>query len=186
MKKIIAVIGDSRCSSNSQKAELSFELGKALISSGYRVLTGGRGGVMEEVMRGAKSSPSYCNGDTIAILPTFDCAKANPYADIVIPTGLDIFRNGIVANSDAVVAIGGGAGTLSEIAYAWSLERLIVGYRNIEGWSSKLAGEAVDHRRRYKGLNLNDQVYPSSSAEQTIELLNKYCDIYNRRHIPLK
>lgn len=186
MKKIIAIIGDSRCSRNSQKAEVAFELGKALISGGYRVLTGGRGGVMEEVMRGAKSSPHYCDGDTIAILPTFDRAKANPYADIVIPTGLDIFRNGIIANSDAVVAIGGGAGTLSEIAYAWSLERLIIGYKNIEGWSSKLAGEVVDHRRRYKEFDLNDQVYPTSSAQQTIELLNQYCDIYNRGHNPLK
>jgi uncharacterized protein (TIGR00725 family) len=63
----------------------------------------------------------------LAILPGFDPTIAQEYADITIATGLDQARNLIIVNSDAIIAIGG-AGTLSEIAYAWSLKRLIIAF----------------------------------------------------------
>ncbi len=184
MRKTIAVIGDSRTYKDSISEILAFELGAALVDNGYRVLTGGRGGVMEATMRGAKSSVMYHEGDTIAILPSFDSESANPYADIVIPTGLDIMRNGIIANSDAVIAIGGGAGTLSEMAYAWTMKRLIIGYINVQGWSAKLAGLPINHRKRYKGFE--DIVHPSASAQESINLLKKYGDRYKLRHKAIK
>jgi predicted Rossmann-fold nucleotide-binding protein len=61
---------------------------------------------------------------------------------------LDQARNLIVAISDAIVAIGGGGGTLSEIAYAWSLKRLIIAF-DLPGWSGLLADKIIDKRIRY-------------------------------------
>ena len=72
-------------------------------------------------------------------MPSFDAETANAYADIAIPTGIDMMRNALVANADAVIGIGGGAGTMCEFAFAWSLKRLIIAYRNSGGWSEKLA-----------------------------------------------
>ena len=86
-------------------------------------MTGGLGDLPKAIAKGARKSPNYTDGILIAILPGFDPSAADNCVDIVIATGLDEARNLIVANSDAVVAIGGGAGTLSEIAYAWSLKR---------------------------------------------------------------
>ena len=98
MKKIIAVIGDGKIEKDSLKYKLAFETGKALIDSGYRVQSGGLGGIMEAVFQGAKSSEKYQDGDTIAIIPSFDRTEANHYADIIIPTGIDVMRNGMVVS----------------------------------------------------------------------------------------
>lgn len=180
MRKIIAVIGDCKIDRNSIKYEMAFEMGRALIDNGYRVQSGGLGGVMEAVFEGAHSSAKYSEGDTVALLPSFDRTTANSFADIVIPTGLDIARNTVVANADAVIAIGGGAGTLSEIAMAWSLFRLIIAFSNVGGWSSELAGRKIDSRNRYP--NIDDRVYGVTSPEQAIEYLNMYINEYDKYH----
>jgi len=111
---------------DSKEYQLAYELGKALVDNGYKVQTGGLGGVMEASMKGAKDSSKYSKGDTIAIIPSSNEKEVNDYADVVIPTGLDILRNGKVVDANAVISIGGGAGTLSEIAMAWQLFKLIV------------------------------------------------------------
>lgn len=116
------------------------------MDAGCRVVTGGQGGVMSAALRGAKSSSSYQHADTIAILPGSTTADANAYADIVIPTGLGHHRNGIVALADAVVAVGGGAGTLHELAAAWEARRPIVVLEGVSGVSAGLAGTLVDRR----------------------------------------
>ena len=103
---------------------------------------------MEAACRGARASLHYQPGDTVAVLPGHDPADANPFADVVIPSGLDHVRNSIVAHADAVSAIGGGAGTMSEICLAWIYKRLIVALR-VEGWSGKIADQRVDERVRY-------------------------------------
>jgi hypothetical protein len=180
MRKIVTVIGDSTVSQESKEYELAFQVGKALIESGYRIQSGGLGGVMEAVFAGAHSSDRYIDGDTIAIMPSFDKSKANAYADIIIPTGLDVMRNAIVANADAVVAIGGGAGTLSEMAIAWSLYRLVIGFKNVKGWSSKLADKPIDARNRYDFPD--DQVYGVETVEEMIQVLKDKIDKYNRVH----
>ena len=107
-------------------------MGELLAQHGAIVICGGLGGVMEAVCRGAKSK----GGLTVGILPGQDASTANPWVDIPVVTGLGEARNVIVAKSaQAVIAIGGGYGTLSEIAYAlksgipviglntWSLSR---------------------------------------------------------------
>ncbi len=103
---------------------------------------------MEAALRGARASAHYRSGDTIAVLPTYDVADANHAADIVICTGMNHARNMIVVASAAVVlAVGGRAGTLSELALAWQLGRPIICIRDSEGWASQLAGTGIDDRR---------------------------------------
>lgn len=180
MRKIIAVIGDGKIENDSLKYKIAFETGKALVDAGYRVQSGGLGGIMEAVFKGAKASENYREGDTIAIIPSFDRTSVNQFADIVIPTGLDVMRNTIVANADAVIAIGGGAGTLSEMALAWSLYRLLIAYKNVDGWSAELAERKLDNRERYK--NVDDKVYGVEEPQQAVGLINKLITIYSRYH----
>jgi len=75
-------------------------------------MTGELEDLPKAIAKGARKSPNYTDGTLIAILPSFDPSLAEDYADIAIATGLNQARNIIVANSDAVIAIGGGAGTL--------------------------------------------------------------------------
>jgi len=103
--------------------------------------------------------------------------------DICIPTGLDLARNVIISNADAIIAIGGGAGTLSEIANSWVLGRLIIAYR-VEGWSGKLADQKIDSRDRYPDI-LEDRVYGVNSEQEALEYLAKI-DVYNKRHKTVK
>ncbi|MFR6056852.1 MAG: TIGR00725 family protein, partial [Eubacteriales bacterium] len=90
MRKIISVIGDAVIEKESDKFRLAYETGKMLVDNGYRVQSGGMGGVMEAAFMGAHASEKYREGDTIALIPSFDIHEANKYADIVIPTGLDM------------------------------------------------------------------------------------------------
>ena len=185
-KRTVAIVGDAFIESDSLKYKMAFEAAKALVDNGYRVQCGGLKGVMEAACAGAHASEKYQDGDTIAIVPGFNPFNANEYADIVIPTGLDIFRNVIVANAFAVVAIGGGAGTLSEICNAWALKRMIIAFNNVDGWSAKIADTRLDERVRYETIP-DDKVYGVSSAEEMIKLLEEKLDHYNSAHkgIPL-
>ena len=183
-RKVVAIIGDSRVEENRIKYKIAFETGKALVEAGYRVQSGGLGGVMEAAFKGAHVAHNYQDGDTIAIVPSFAKNEVNNYADIIIPTGLDIMRNAIVANADAVVAIGGGAGTLSEMAIAWSLFRLIIAYRNVDGWSRELADRKLDSRVRYTGVD--DKVHGVQCVSEMLDILQKYEGVYNRVHSAIK
>lgn len=179
-QKIIAVIGDAQLSPDSEKYILGKILGKQLIDEGYLIVTGGLGGIMEAVSFGAHESERYSCGSVIGLLPGFDPSSANKYVDTPIATGMDLARNTIVANSDAVIAIGGGAGTLAELATAWSLFRLVIGYR-VEGWSGKLADTAIDSRCRYPDV-IDDRVYGVTSAEEALDILREKLNLYHRRH----
>jgi uncharacterized protein (TIGR00725 family) len=109
----VAVIGASDASA--EQREQAEAAGRRLAELGAVVVTGGRGGVMEAACKGAKEA----GGRTIGILPGDDRAGANEFVDVAIPTGLGQMRNVLVVRaSDAVVAIGGAWGTLSEIAFA--------------------------------------------------------------------
>lgn len=181
-RKIVAVIGNKKVEDGGIRQQMAYAIGKALVDNGYRVLTGGVNGVMKAAMEGARASEKYKEGDTIAIIPSFDSEMANEFADVVIPTGLDAMRNAIVSNSYAVIGVGGGAGTLCEYAFAWSFKRLIIAFENTGGWSEKLAGTKIADDNRYPNIP-EDQVYPVTSADEAIALLNKYIDKYTTRHI---
>lgn len=179
MKKLVSIIGDNYVERESKNFKFAYEMGKALVDNGYRVVSGGLGGVMQAAFEGAHASDFYQEGDTIALLPMFDRMQSNGFADIVIATGLDVYRNVIVANSDAVIAVGGGAGTLSEIASAWSLKRLMLAYADGDGWSGKVAGERMDHRIRYENIE-EDKVFGVRTSDEAIAVIEKYINQYDQ------
>ncbi len=124
MKKMISVIGGRRV----EKAllEEAEKVGRLIARSGITLVCGGLGGVMEAVSRGARAE----GGITIGILPQDHKRDANEYIDLPIITGLGIGRNVIIARTaDAVIAIGGEYGTLSEIAFALQMGKPVIGIR---------------------------------------------------------
>jgi uncharacterized protein (TIGR00725 family) len=177
---VVAVVGDAVVSAGSAKDVLAEEIGRALVDAGFRVMTGGLGGVMESACRGARSSDRYAPGDTIGVLPGHDPTEANPHVDIVIPSGLDHVRNSVVAHADAMIAIGGGAGTMSEICLAWIYKRLIIAAR-VEGWSGRVADQRIDERIRYADLP-EDRIYGAGSASEIIGLLSEWLCRYTAQH----
>jgi uncharacterized protein (TIGR00725 family) len=175
----VGIIGDAGVDPGSAYYLLAEDLGKTLIDNGYRILSGGMSGIMEGVAKGAQSSEKYYDGLCIGILPGFDPQYSNKYTDVVIATGLDTYRNAIVANSDVVVAMGGRAGTLSEISFAWTFKRMIIAY-DIKGWSGKIAGTRIDDRKRIDWEG--DKVFKVKDAQEVIEHIQKYAHHYNKRH----
>ena len=176
----MAVIGDARIRRGEQQEQLAYEIGRGLIDSGYRLVTGGMGGVMDAAHRGARDSPFWRDGAGIGLLPGSDPAQANPYVDIVVPTGLGHARNLLVAQSRAVIAVGGGAGTLSEMAFAWIHRRLIIALR-CGGWSGRLADQRIDERTRYRDI-AEDRVFGADTSGEVLSLLANWLPSYIRFH----
>ncbi len=118
----VAVIGGSR--PGRAAVEAAFEVGRLLARAGAVVVCGGLGGVMEAVCRGAREE----GGLAVGILPGGSCADANPWVDLPVATGLGYTRNALVVmNADAVIAVDGEYGTLSEIAFGKIHGRKVVG-----------------------------------------------------------
>ena len=109
----MAVCGES--DPQTSLADLAFEVGRGIAERDAVLICGGLTGVMEHAARGARAA----GGLTIGLLPDEDVNDANEYIDISIATGLGHARNAILARTaDGIVALGGGLGTLSEIALA--------------------------------------------------------------------
>ncbi len=118
----VAVIGSRNCSSRDE--QLAEEVGRRLAEAGAMVVTGGLGGVMAAACRGARAG----GGTTVGILPGERRSEANRWVSVAVPTGLGEGRNLVVVRAaDALVAVGGEYGTLSEIAFALKLGRPVVG-----------------------------------------------------------
>lgn len=167
--KLIAVAGNAGVGAELIEWKVAHDVGRLLVDHGYRLITGGLGGVMEAACCGARTSAAWKDGAIVGILPGHDPLDANPFVDVAIPTGLDVARNILVAHADALIAVGGGAGTLTEIAMAWQMRRLVLAYRG-QGWSGRLADQRVDGRTRYASMD-DDRVYGFDNAEQAIELI---------------
>ena len=113
-------------------------LGRRLAEAGAVVVCGGGPGVMEAACRGARSA----GGTTVGLLPGLDRGEGNPHLSVALPTGLGQGRNLLlVRSSDALVAVGGGFGTLSEIALALRTGTPVVG---LDTWSLQLDSRTVD------------------------------------------
>lgn len=120
--RLVSVAGPARA--NAGELWRAEEVGARLVDAGFWVVTGGLGGVMEAASRGAKSR----RGGTIGLLPGTDVAAANGWVDLALPTGLGELRNGLVARLGlALIAIGEGNGTLTEIGFALGVGRPVVG-----------------------------------------------------------
>ncbi len=161
-RPVVAVIGNNAAGAHA--LEVAEEVGRLIVERGFRMVSGGLGGVMEAASRGAHRADGYREGDVIGVLPGGLAAAANPHVDIAIPTNMGYARNVLVVTmADAVIAVGGGSGTLSEIAMAWQLGRVLVGLE-VDGWSAKLAGSALDDKRP-------DAILRAKSAAQAVELI---------------
>ncbi|UCH81735.1 MAG: TIGR00725 family protein [Nitrospiraceae bacterium] len=128
---IISVIGAGSCDEQTYKT--AEDVGRIVAQRGAILITGGLGGVMEAASKGANRA----GGTVIGILPGFSNKEANKYVTIPVTTGLSHARNVIVVRSaDAVIAVAGEYGTLSEIAIALKLGKPVVGinsWENIRG-----------------------------------------------------
>lgn len=113
-------------------------LGRCLAEAGAIVVCGGGLGVMTAVCRGAQAA----GGLTVGLLPGGDRASGNPYLSVALPTALGEGRNLLLVRaSDALVAVGGGFGTLSEIALALRVGLPVVG---LATWGLTRSGHPVD------------------------------------------
>ena len=118
----VAVAGPGRADESQERS--AFEVGRLLAERGAVVVTGGLGGVMAAACRGARSA----GGMTVGLLPGTDRSEANEWVAVAIPTGLGELRNGLVVRAcEALIAVGGGYGTLSEIALALKAGKPVVG-----------------------------------------------------------
>ncbi len=131
----VAVVGGAQCSRD--EAKLAEAVGVELAKRKVTLICGGLGGVMAAACKGARSA----GGKTVGIVPGNTRDEANPYVDIPIVTGIGEARNVIVVNTaQAVIAIGGKFGTLSEIAYALRSKIPVVG---LNTWSLSKSGRLV-------------------------------------------
>ncbi len=142
-RPLVAVIGSSEADAN--MIRLAEEVGAVVAKLGAGLVTGGRTGIMSAASKGCAEA----GGTVIAVVPGTDMDEANGYAHYVIPTGLGWARNVITGIAgDVIVVIGGAAGTLSELAFAWMYDRPVIALSGSGGWAEKTAGQAIDHRRK--------------------------------------
>jgi uncharacterized protein (TIGR00725 family) len=150
--KCISVIGSANATNVEWK--IAEKVGALLGKQNVVVICGGRSGVMEAVCKGAQAA----GGITIGILPGIDPNSGNQYLSLSIPTGLGEARNPLVVQSgESIIAIGGGYGTLSEIAFALKLGRKVIG---INTWDADngdpIAIQRVDTAEDAVDLALSD------------------------------
>jgi hypothetical protein len=137
MRTTIAVIGAARCTP--AQAAAAEEVGRRLAESGATLLCGGLGGVMEAACRGAHAA----GGLTVGFLPGLDRSEANLHLDLALPTGLGEARNLLIIRAaQAVIAIGGEYGTLSEIAFALRSRTPVFG---LDTWQLARQGQIETH-----------------------------------------
>lgn len=145
----IAVIGGSEC--EEEVLELAEAVGRELAKRGVVLVCGGLSGVMEASCRGAREE----GGTTVGILPGEDRRDANPNVQIPIVTGMGYLRNAIVVKSaQAVIAVNGSYGTLSEIAFALQYEIPVIGLRT---WDLRMNGD------------MDDSIVRADTAEEAVE-----------------
>ena len=132
----MAVIGGS--SAGFDACQVAEDVGRELARNGAVLVCGGLGGVMAAACRGAKAA----GGVTVGILPGDSRAETNAWVDVALPTGMGEARNALVVRAaDALVAVGGEFGTLSEIALALRLGKPVVG---IATWELAQQGRTVE------------------------------------------
>lgn len=132
----VAVVGSGRCDAATE--QLAVAVGAAVARAGAVLVCGGLGGVMAAACRGAAAA----GGLTVGVLPGERAADANPWVQVAVPTGMGELRNGLIVRAaDALVAVGGEYGTLSELALALKIGRPVVG---IGTWTLLRPGGAPD------------------------------------------
>lgn len=137
MKLRITVIGSSG-NISPKIEEIALEVGREIAKADAVLITGGKGGVMNAASKGAKDG----NGFTVGILPESILEHANPNVDVAITTGIGYARNYInICSGDAIISIGGGGGTLSEIGFAIALKKPLILLKGTGGVTDLIARE---------------------------------------------
>jgi uncharacterized protein (TIGR00725 family) len=150
----VAVIGSSGAELDSELERLARDVGQLLAEAGVTLVCGGMGGVMVAACRGAREA----GGEAIGIVPGHEVGEANEFCTQVVATGIGHARNlAVVASGEAVIAIGGEWGTLSEIGFARAIGRSVIALRS---WT--LSG-----RERMADA---PGVTPADSAREAVEL----------------
>jgi len=143
----IGVIGGRYCSE--KIAGVAEELGRLIARQGWTLVCGGRGGVMEAACKGAIEA----GGVTIGVLPDSTGARANPYLTHTIKTGMGEGRNVIIVHSsDALIAVDGKYGTLSEIALALARRKPVFGIGSWDIPGVVKVADAAESIRRIKEM----------------------------------
>ncbi len=145
---------------------LAGAIGRLVAERGCALVCGGLGGAMAAACRGAREA----GGATIGIIPGYDDRAANPWVEHVICTGMGQARNALVAaTGQALIAVGGGWGTLSEIALGLRLGRPVV---LLGGWANVLSTEEV--RARFGDLEGTIVIAetPEAAVDAAIAALN--------------
>jgi len=166
MKKI-GIIGPNNKMCSKELYDFGVQLGRQIATKDRTFVCGGLGGFMEAVCKGIKQSAETFNGQTVGFLPDDTSNNANPFIDTAVPTGQGIARNIIIVRTaDILIAAGGGAGTLSEIAFAWQLKKTVLCVTLFDGWAKELAGKKLDNRQ--SGL-----LVPVNSIEEIVNHLTQ-------------
>ena len=162
MKKLqIAVLGSSKVICTKTAYNYAEKAGEELAKKDCLVLTGGGLGVMEAALKGAKKY----GGTTLAIIPWEDKDHVNDYADVVVATGIGWSRNSINLNScDGAIVVGGGAGTLNEVTYAYMQSKPTVCITPSGGMAKEISDTYFDIRHTQK-------IYGAKSAKEAVDLL---------------
>lgn len=166
MKYQILVVGYNEDSCTDVARELAYRVGAEIARRGCVLVTGGLGGVMSAAAKGA-----YENGGvTVAILPQKETSWANPYSVVKVATGLSHMRNMVnVWSADGVIVVGGGAGTLIEVAMAYLEEKPVVAVLGSGGVADEYAGRYLDERRK---AVIHGASSPEEAVEKVIKLIS--------------
>lgn len=164
MKKLqIVVLGSSKAICTKKMYMFAEKAGEELAKQGCLTLTGGGLGVMEAALKGAKKY----GGATLAIIPWEDKDHVNDYADYVVATGIGWSRNSINLNScDGAIVVGGGAGTLNEVTYAYMQNKPTVCITPSGGMAKEISDTYFDTRKTTK-------IHGANTAKEAVDLLLK-------------
>lgn len=143
-RKQILVIGFGKDHCPETAYEVAYQVGLEVAKRGALLISGGLGGVMEAASRGAKDG----GGFVIGIIPQDDRAAANDFCDAVIATGIGFARDFLTAYSaDAIIIVGGGAGTMIEVAAAYQKKIPIIALKGTGGMADRVVDTYVDDRK---------------------------------------
>lgn len=149
----IAVVGYNKDRCTERARSLAYDVGKEVALSGAVLICGGLGGVMESACKGAKENM----GTTIGIIPQDEFSFANEFCDVVICTGIGFARDFIIATSaDGIIAVGGGVGTLIEMAVGYMIKKTMVVIAGSGGVADTYGGKYFDERNRVPILVAKD------------------------------
>ena len=161
----------------------AYAVGRGIAEAGAALVSGGTSGVMEAASRGARDA----GGLTIGVLPGMDRAEANEFVDVALPTGLGTARNLIYPRGcDAVVMVGGGAGTLNELTIAYQAGTSVVIVEGSGGWADRIrpvlvAGRYLDERRT---VEIEFAASGGEAARRAIELAEAAARVPSTRSDP--